>query len=249
MKVVILAAGKGTRLGALTKDTPKPMLSIAGKPVVQHIIEQLMEAGIRDFALVTRYLSEKIEAYFGDGSKFGVSMTYVPQPEKYGTGTALLAASDFVNADCVLMTFSDIVTSPEAYQGVLELFNNTDCDGAIALNWLDDPSSSAAVLTNDKKDIVTRLIEKPKPGETASNWGNAGIFIFKPVIFKYLEKLQPSIRGEYELPDAINAMIDDGLIIRPYFMSEPWKDVGTPEDLALAETILRGVNVINADNN
>ncbi|MFQ3548572.1 MAG: sugar phosphate nucleotidyltransferase [Armatimonadota bacterium] len=238
MKTVILAAGKGTRLGDLTKNTPKPMLITAGKPVLEHIIGHIKESGITEYALVVRYLKEKIEEHFKDGSAFGIKVSYIPQPEAYGTGAALLAAKDFIGDSSVMMTFGDVITSADAYAGVINVFNNSDCDGAIGLNWVDDPYKGAAVLTDEEKGTVVDIIEKPEKGAVVSNWMNAGIFAFKPIIFKYLENLKLSVRGEYELPDAINAMIKDGLCIKYYYMKGPWQDVGTPEDLLTAEKIL-----------
>lgn len=240
MKTVILAAGKGTRLGDLTKNNPKPMIPVAGKPVVHYIIDQIRESGITDFALVVRYLQEKIEDYFGDGTSHGIRVAYIPQPDSYGTGSALLAAREFVGDDSVMMTFGDVVTDARSYAGVIDVFTNKECDGAIALNYIDDPWKGAAVLTDEGGNRVTRIVEKPKVGEAISHWMNSGIFAFKPSVFGYLEKLKPSPRGEYELPDAINAMIEDGLTIRPYFIKGPWQDVGTPEDLLKAEKILTG---------
>lgn len=240
MKTVILAAGKGTRLGDLTKDTPKPMLPIAGKPVLEYIIDQIKESGISDFALVVRYLREKVEEHFQDGSPLGIHVSYIPQPEAYGTGSALLAAKDFVSEESVMMTFGDVVTNAASYAGVMNIFNETKCDGAIALNYIDDPWKGAAVLTSEDGSVVERIVEKPKEGEAISHWMNSGIFAFKPSVFGYLEQLKASPRGEYELPDAINAMIDDGLTIRPYFIKGPWQDVGTPQDLLRAEEILTG---------
>lgn len=248
MKTVILAAGKGTRLGDLTKNTPKPMIPIAGKPVLEYIINQIRESGITDFALVVRYLKEKIEEHFGDGSPFGIRVSYIPQPEVYGTGSALLAAKDFVGLESVMMTFGDVVTHASSYAGVVDVFNNTECDGAIALNYIDDPCKGAAVITDEDGTIVKQIVEKPKKGEATSHWMNSGIFAFKPSVFAYLEKLEKSPRGEYELPDAINAMINDGLTIRPYFIKGPWQDVGTPEDLLSAEKILTENESGDADN-
>jgi NDP-sugar pyrophosphorylase family protein len=167
-------------LGDLTKDTPKPMLVIAGKPVVEHIMDQIKECGIKDFALVTRYLHEKIEGYFGDGSKFGMNISYIPQPERYGTGAALYAAKDFLGGDEVMMTFGDVICSPDSYKGTLDVFLNDECDGAMALNWVDDPYKGAAVLVDEEKNIVTQIKEKPKPGEAISNWMNSGISSSNP---------------------------------------------------------------------
>ena len=109
MKAVILAAGKGTRMGALTKHTPKPMIHVSGKPVLEHIIRRMMTSGVTDFVLVTKYLAEQIEAYFGDGRDFGTRIEYVEQIDKYGTGAALLSAKDLALGEPVMMTFADVI--------------------------------------------------------------------------------------------------------------------------------------------
>ena len=94
MRAVILAAGKGTRMGALTKDTPKPMIIVNGKPTVEHVIRRMIAGGVTDFVLVTKYLAERIMDYFGDGSALGTRIEYVEQIDKYGTGAALLSAKE-----------------------------------------------------------------------------------------------------------------------------------------------------------
>lgn len=239
MKAVILAAGKGTRMGDITKNIPKPMIEVAGKPVIEHIICGLMSAGITEFILITRYLTEKIEAYLGNGSAMGAKISYVPQSDRYGTGAALLEAKSLTGGGPVLMTYGDIITPPANYAGALSTFAEKNGEAVITLNWMDDPWAGGAVHVDDDSGKVAKIVEKPPKGKVISHWNSAGIFVFKSVIFHYLEKLQPSPRGEYELPDALNAMVRDGLSVYPYYLQGRWQDVGRPEDIPVAEDIIK----------
>lgn len=246
MKAVILAAGRGTRLGALTENVPKPMILVAGKPVLEHVMLQVRESGISDFVLVVRYLAEKVIDHFGDGSKFGVNIDYVHQPDdKYGTGAGLMCTRNAVAGDSVLMTFGDVLSSSDTYKGVTDTIQCPGCDASSALNWVDDPWRSAAVLTSEDGSRVTGVIEKPAKGSIPSHWNNSGIFAFQPLVFDYLSALKPSARGEYEITDAFNAMISDGLCVKPFYMDGPWMDVGTPEDVVRAEDFVQTLQVSN----
>jgi UDP-N-acetylglucosamine diphosphorylase / glucose-1-phosphate thymidylyltransferase / UDP-N-acetylgalactosamine diphosphorylase / glucosamine-1-phosphate N-acetyltransferase / galactosamine-1-phosphate N-acetyltransferase len=238
LKAVILAAGVGKRLGELTRNTPKPMVPICGRPVLSFIIDRIMSAGVCDFVLVTKYLPERIVEYFGDGTSIGARISYAPQGDDYGTGAALLSAADCVAGEPVMMTYGDILTSASNYSSVLRLYNEGDCSGVVSLNWMDDPSAGGAVVLTDD-ECVERIVEKPRQGEAPSRWNNAGLFIFEPVMFDYLKKLKPSPRGEYELPDAINEMARDGYRFKTHKIDGAWQDVGTKEDLQKAEEILR----------
>ena len=237
MRAVILAAGKGTRMGELTKNTPKPMIPISGKPLVEHVIRRMMAAGVTDFVLVTKYLAEKVMDYFGDGSKFGTRIEYVDQIDKYGTGAAFLSAKELSRDEPVMMTYADVLTTTKTYAQAIRLFEETGGDGIITLNWVDDPCAGGAVLVGpDGK--VAKIIEKPPKGEVPSNWNSAGILMFGPVVFDYLARLQPSPRGEYELPDAVNAMVTDGLAVYPSYLEGDWMDVGNPAAIPVAEEML-----------
>ena len=237
MKAVILAAGKGTRMGGLTKDTPKPLIELAGRPMIEHIIGRLAASGITHFTLIIRHLGEKVRECLGDGSRLGVTVDYVRQSDRYGTGAALLEARDNVGYEPVLMTYTDILTSRENYAGALRTFREKGGVGVITLNWVEDPFQGGAVKVSDD-GLMCRVIEKPPKGQVPSHWNSAGIFVFEPIVFQYLESLKPSSRGEYELTDAMNAMIDDGLAIHPYYLRGPWIDVGRPEDISAAEEML-----------
>ncbi|OFX13966.1 MAG: hypothetical protein A2Z18_05750 [Armatimonadetes bacterium RBG_16_58_9] len=238
MKAVILAAGKGTRMGDLTRNTPKPLIEIAGKPMIEHVIGYIVESGVSEFVLTTRYLSDKVRGCLGDGARLGARIQYVEQSGRYGTGAALLEARDIVGYDPVMMTFADIMTPAANYAGALATFREKGGVAVTTLNWVDDPSRGGAVEI-DEDGRVCGIVEKPPKGQAPSNWNSAGIFVFEPIIFQYLEAIKPSPRGEYELPDAMNAMIDDGLAIYPYYLKGAWIDVGRPEDIHRAEEMLR----------
>lgn len=224
-------------MGSLTEDTPKAMIQVAGKPVLEHIMKRMMVAGVSDFVLVTKYLAERIEAYFGDGSQLGARIDYVEQVEGYGTGAALLSAKALADNGPLMITFADVIVSTDTYAKGIELFNETRGAGVVTLNWVDDPCSGAAVVVDDAGRIE-RIVEKPPKGGCVSNWNSAGVFVFDPLVFGYLEGLSPSWRGEYELADALNAMVGDGLAVYPSYVKGDWLDVGTVEALAVAEKML-----------
>jgi len=234
---VILAAGKGSRMKHLTVSTPKHMLPVAGKPVLEHVVTRLKEAGITRLIIVTGYLGEIIEDYFSDGSNFSVNISYVRQPEPNGTGSAVHAAKDAVGSEPFLMTFGDILASTETYISLLSDYGENACDALLALNWVEDPTAGAAVYL-DEAGKVEKIIEKPPAGQSSTNWNQAGVFIFSPVIFDYTSKLRPSPRGEYELTEAVAAMLADGKHVRGHRMSGIWCDVGRPEDIDHASKLL-----------
>ena len=260
MRAVILAAGKGTRLGELTRTTPKPMIRIAGMPAVEHVMRGIQAAGIDDFILVTKHLSEQIEEYFGDGSRFGMRVRYVVQGDRYGTGAALLCARELASDAPLLMTFADVLMSACNYEGALDVYSGKwkaesgkpdatpasglstlhsplSTSGVITLNTVPDPCTGADVELDDE-GRVARIIEKPPPGSKPFFSNSSGLFVFDPVIFSYLERLEPSNRGEYEIPDAVNRMVEDGLAVYPYHLRGFWRDIGTVADIAAAEAEL-----------
>lgn len=215
------------------------MIEVAGKPVVEHIMRCIQRAGIDDFILVTRYLSEKIEEYFGDGSRFGMRVSYVRQSNRYGTGAALLTARKLAQDGPLMMTFADVVMSACNYDGALSVYRNRGGAGVITLNRVPDPCSGASVHLDDA-DRVTHIHEKPAPGTAEWYSNSSGLFVFEPVIFDYLERLEPSPRGEYELPDAMNHMAEDGLAIYACHLQGFWRDVGTVDDIAAASALIEG---------
>jgi dTDP-glucose pyrophosphorylase len=237
MLAVILAAGRGRRMGALTEHTPKPLLPLQGRPIIEHIVVGLRAAGVDEAIVITGYRGEQIEAHLGDGSRFGVHCTYRRQERPEGTAKALLLAADAAAHCPFVLSWGDIVISSPNYPALTAEFARHPCDALLMVNEIDDPWRGAAVYV-DADWRVTQLVEKPPRGTSQTCWNNAGIFVFAPPIFTYAERLQPSARGEYELPQAIAAMIDDGRAVRACAVQGFWSDLGTPEDLAVAERTL-----------
>jgi NDP-sugar pyrophosphorylase family protein len=231
---VILAAGRGTRMKGLTEDVPKPMLPIAGRPLLEHILGALRAAGIVRYAIVTGYRAEKIEDYFGDGSRFGCEITYRRQEVRDGTARALLLGREVTAERPFLLAWGDILTDRANYPALLETFARLRPEGLLSVNWVEDPCRGAAVYV-DSSNRIERIVEKPPPGTATTHWNNAGIAAFQPTIYQYAASVSPSPRGEYEIPDAIAALIAARRPVYAFPLQGFWTDVGTPEDLARVE--------------
>jgi len=243
MKAVILAAGRGTRMRDLTQEIPKPMLKVQDKPILQHIIEGLRSAGIRDFCIVTGFRADVVEGYFGDGAQFGARIQYVRQLVQDGTGKAPELAKDFVGNDAFLLTYGDILVKPETYGEMIARFESGRFDGVITVTPGEDVTKGGLNFF-DGEFCLQQVVEKPsaleverytregfiKPGESV--WYNAGIYIFEPIVFRFTNALQKSPRGEYELTDAINSMCKAGSKIAGLRIAGRWVDVRDPEVLA-----------------
>jgi UDP-N-acetylglucosamine diphosphorylase / glucose-1-phosphate thymidylyltransferase / UDP-N-acetylgalactosamine diphosphorylase / glucosamine-1-phosphate N-acetyltransferase / galactosamine-1-phosphate N-acetyltransferase len=237
VKAVVLAAGRGTRMKDLSKDRPKHLIPVEGKPVLEHVILRLKEAGIDGVTLVIGHLGEMIRGHFGDGSRLGIGIEYAVQDQPTGTGSALHAARELASEGPFLMCFGDVLTSAETYARMLCEFEEAPCEALSLLNWVDDPYRGAAVYLDESGKIV-RQVEKPPQGTSTTHWNQAGIFVFDPIVFEYTARLTPSARGEYELTAAVEAMVLDGRNVRGCAVTEvAWCDVGTPEDLSEAGRI------------
>lgn len=246
MKAVILAAGKGTRMKELTNEIPKPMLRVHGKPILEHILSGLLSAGIREVFIVTGYKAEVIENHFGDGSKWNARIAYGRQLVQDGTGKAPELAKEFVGSDNFLLTYGDILVKPETYSQMVTRFGQGNFGGVITVTGSQDVTQGGLNFFDDRF-CLTKLVEKPskeqieqlrnegwlKPGATA--WYNAGIYIFRPVVFEFTAKLQKSPRGEYELTDAVNALVAAGHAMAGMEIPGRWVDVRDPGVLAELE--------------
>ncbi len=240
-KAVLLAAGRGKRLGSLTLRTPKPLLEVAGAPLVQHIALALGDAAIDRFVIVAGYLAEQVEAW---AAAFGkrhpeFDLSVVRQGELSGTAGAMLAAKAAVAGDRrFIFGWGDVLMDRANYRRFAARAAEDDYDLLLAVNRTKDPWRGAAVyLTGEMR--VERLVEKPPRGTSTTPWNNAGLFSAGASLFDYLERLEPSPRGKLELPLAIPAMIADGLVVRAIDMRGFWSDVGTPADLELARRRFR----------
>ena len=246
MKAVILAAGKGTRMGQLTRELPKPMLCVQGKPILEHILDGLLQAGVRDFFIVTGFRAEVIEDHFGAGQKWNAAIHYGRQMTQDGTGKAHEAAREFVGEDDFVLTYGDILVRPQTYGDMLARYGREAFSGLVTCTGSQDVTKGGLVFF-DKDFCLRRLVEKPSlaqledlrregelpPGSVA--WYNAGIYIFKPVLFEFTARLQKSPRGEYELTDAISAMVQASHRLAGLEIQGRWVDVRDPQTLAALE--------------
>ena len=231
MKAVILAAGKGTRMGELTANLPKPMVLVEGKPVLEHILEGLRdEAGVRDFFIIIGWCGHVIRDHFGDGKKWGVHISYGEQIVQDGTGKAPELAREWVGSDRFFLTYGDILLRPPTDYGLLAASFKED--GVIAVKDGEDlTKGGAVVLSND--GFMIDLVEKGASSQVPANaFYNAGIYLLKPKIFEYTARLEKSPRGEYELTDALKASVKAGDRLRGVTLRRAWADVRDPSVLA-----------------
>jgi dTDP-glucose pyrophosphorylase len=228
-KAVVLAAGRGTRMRDLTVDLPKQMIEVRGKPVLQQIVEGLRDAGVFRFVIIVGYHAETIRSFFGDGRRHNVDIEYVTQTVQDGTGRVVAVAHDFTGGSSFILSYGDILISPENYRRVVDLPN--DCEAIVTVTRGEDVSKGGAVFVNERMELVD-LREKPKPGEPTSSWYNAGLYAFRPSIFQFIAKLKPSPRGEYELTDAVRDLAHSGKKIQALELAGKWADVRDPEILA-----------------
>jgi len=246
VKAVILAAGKGTRMRELTNELPKPMLRVNGIPILEHILQGLVNNGIQEVFIVTGFRAEVIESHFGNGRKWGARIAYGRQVVQDGTGKAPELAKEFVRDEPFLLTYGDILVKPETYGQMIKRFGEATFSGLVTVTGSEDVTKGGLNFF-DHQFCLTRVVEKPsdreiddlrshgflKPGQVA--WYNAGIYIFRPVLFEFTAVLQKSPRGEYELTDAINALVKSGHRIAGMAIEGRWVDVRDPDVLASLE--------------
>ena len=227
-KAVLLAAGRGTRMRELTEALPKPMLQVRGKPVLQHIVEGLRDAGLTNFLIVVGWRAEAVRDFFGDGSKLGVRIEYVTQTVQDGTGKVVELGREFVGSDPFVLSYGDILIAPENYPRICDAL--APAEAVVSVKRSDDVSQGGAVFVNEKFELID-LREKPRPGEPTSPWYNAGVYAFRSSIFDYIAKLERSPRGEYELTDAIRNLALAGKKVQALELAGDWVDVRDPEIL------------------
>lgn len=238
MKAVILAAGKGTRLGELGERVPKAMLEVAGRPVIVHIIDGLFRAGISQFVVVTGHLGEQIEAELGNGAAAGIEIRYERQQQIDGTARALALARGHLGGEPFFFSWGDILAGAQNYARVIRAARLADA--ALAVNEVEDPWAGGAVYTEDalpgESRRITRIVEKPRKGTSTTRWNNAGFGVLGTAIWEQIDRLQPSPRGEYELPQALAALVESGARVVAVPVEGPWFDIGTPEQLEAANS-------------
>ncbi|MFC6733644.1 UTP--glucose-1-phosphate uridylyltransferase AglF [Haladaptatus sp. DYSN1] len=226
MQAVVLAAGEGKRLRPLTEDRPKGMVEVAGKPILTHCFEQLVELGATEFYVVVGYKKEDIIRHYGDDFQ-GIPITYAHQRETLGLAHALLTVEEYITDDFMLILGDNIFRAN--LRDVVARQREERADAAFLIEevpW-EEASRYGVCRTNAYGEIVS-VVEKPE--EPESNLVMTGFYTFTPAIFHACHLVQPSNRGEYELSEAIDLLIHSGRTIDAIRM-EGWRaDIGYPED-------------------
>jgi glucose-1-phosphate thymidylyltransferase len=236
MKAVVLAAGEGTRLRPLTEDKPKGMVEVDGKPLITHCFDQLIEHDVDEFVVVVGYRKEDIISHYDDEYE-GVPITYTHQREQKGLAHALLTVEEHIKDDFMLMLGDNVFDANLA--DVVNRQKEDRADAAFLVEEVpyDEASRYGVCDTNDYGEI-TDVIEKPE--EPPTNLVMTGFYTFTPAIFHACHLVQPSNRGEYEISEAIDLLIQSGRTIDAIRM-DGWRvDVGYPEDRDKAEELLQG---------
>ncbi|GIW44317.1 MAG: glucose-1-phosphate thymidylyltransferase [Candidatus Binatia bacterium] len=239
MKAVVLCAGLGTRLRPLTFSTAKHLIPVANKPVLFYGIESLVEVGAREIGIVvSRESRPLIQNAVDDGSRWGARVTYIEQHKPQGLAHACACAEEFVGGEPFIMYLGDNLL-PDGLRAPVSLFQSSGANAVVLLKEVDDPTHFGIAEVQGNR--IVRLVEKPK--HPPSNLAIVGGYIFDRNIFDSIRRIRPSWRGEYEITDAIQDLVDRGFLVVPYVVPGWWKDTGKPEDILDANrVVLQGMH-------
>ena len=226
MKGVILHGGNGTRLRPLTYTDVKQLLPIAGKPVSEYVLEGLMEIGIKEVNIIVGEIgANEVRGYYGDGSKWGLKITYTFQEKPMGIAHAISLAKDFTGQDEFVVVLGDNYFH-DGLTSLFHKFRNTKCDALVALTKVRNPSQFGVAEIEGGK--IRTLLEKPK--KPKSDLAIAGAYFLKPAIYDIISGLKPSWRGELEITEAFQTMLQSGMSIAYSIIEGWWKDTGTADE-------------------
>jgi len=234
MRAVILCAGEGTRMRPLTYSKAKHLIPIANKPVIDLILQAIKDAGIREIGIVVSPGTKaSFKSYLQDGSRYDLDLSYIVQQKPKGLAHAVQCAQGFVGSESFLLYLGDNLLE-NGVRGLVKQFRQGDSHAVISLVEVDNPRSfGVAWLKNGE---IKKVVEKPD--DPSTNLAVIGTYVFDYHIFAAIEKISPSKRGELEITDAIQQLIDDGYRVVPHRVTGWWKDVGTPMDMIDANQLL-----------
>lgn len=233
MKALILSGGEGTRLRPITHTSAKQLVPVANKPILFYGIEAVKEAGIKDIGIIVGDTESEIRAAVGDGSQWGVKISYIRQEAPLGLAHAVKIAEPFLQKEPFVMYLGDNIIK-EGIKPFVDEFQRLKPNAQILLARVKDPQRFGVAELKDGK--VVRLIEKPK--EPPSDLALVGVYMFDEHIFEAVNAIKPSWRDELEITDAIQYLIDKKLVVEPHIINGWWKDTGKLEDMLEANRII-----------
>jgi glucose-1-phosphate thymidylyltransferase len=234
LKGLILSGGAGTRLRPITHTSAKQLVPVANKPVLFYGIEALVDAGVTEIGIIIApETGDEIRAAAGDGSAFGAKITYIVQDEPAGLAHAVLTAEEFIAGSPFVMYLGDNLLA-DGLRSLVSTFRAEEPDALILLTPVDDPQSYGVAELDGER--VVRLVEKPK--DPPSNLALVGVYLFGQAIFDAARALEPSWRGELEITEAIQGLIEQGRSVRSEVVSGWWKDTGQLADMLEANRLV-----------
>src|SRR4051794_35220045 len=234
LKGLILSGGVGTRLRPITYTSAKQLVPVANKPVLFYGVEALVAAGVNEIGIIIAPdTGDEIAAAVGDGSDFGCAVTYIPQAEPLGLAHAVLTAEEFLRDSPFVMYLGDNLLR-DGIVDLVETFRSSEPDALILLTRVPDPSSYGVAELDGAR--VVRLVEKP--AEPPSDMALVGVYMFGPSIFRAAKSIEPSKRGELEITDAIQQLIDGGERVESRTVAGWWKDTGQLDDMLEANRLV-----------
>ncbi len=235
LRGLILSGGKGTRLRPITHTSAKQLVPVANKPVLFYGIEAMAAAGIEEIGIIIApETGDEIKAVAGDGSQFGVEITYILQDEPLGLAHAVLTAESFLRDAPFVMYLGDNLLQG-GIDELVQAFRTNEPEALILLTPVPDPENYGVAELNGH-NTVKRLVEKPK--EPATDLALVGVYMFTPEIHDAARAIEPSPRGELEITDAIQYLVDQGRRVEPHIVSGWWKDTGRLEDMLEANRLI-----------